>query len=456
MKKFLLAVTVLLSLAMSITVSAKDSEKLAYSSVLLSDKLYTVVSIKDGKYTTALNVYDTEALQVNLNTPSYTSYMYIKFRQAVPGSIELLMTDAEGNSSLRTIYPKYLHELIEIESDLSVIEITSPEKFTVCELELYGEGTLPLNVQKWEESFDECDILIISTHADDDTLFFGALTAENIAKNRLVQTAFVSNHPNESHRLNELLDGQWTLGVTAYPVIGTFRDHHSTSIQTAMTQYNSDEICEFLVKCIRQTRPAVVVTHDENGEYGHGAHMLVSSLTKTAFEYAGDISKYPELVKEHGTHDPQRLCIHLYKENPIKLDVHKTYAGLAGKSPFEIAEDAYSRHISQQVWDFKVTDKGTDDCTSFGIYAGSTTVYRDNDIMSGLSPLSPDIMSEAVTNMSEKTLPSPKAIQFGTESAEIKADKMSSDAFIICVIIALLTIVIFGLSETIKRIRMYK
>lgn len=455
MKKFLLAITVLLSLAMSITVSAKESEKLNYSSVLLSDKLYTVVSIKDGKYTTALNVYDTEALQVNLNTPSYTSYMYIKFRQTVPESLELLVADEAGNHTTRTVYPKYLHELIEIDSELSLIEITSPEKFAVCELELYGEGELPPNVQKWEKSFDECDILVISTHADDDTLFFGALTAENIAKGRLVQTAFVSDHPNEPHRLNELLDGQWALGVTAYPIIGNFRDYYSTTLQKALTQYNSDEICEFLVECIRRTKPGVVVTHDEKGEYGHGAHMLVSSVSKSAFEYAKDISKYPELVKEYGTHAAQRLIIHLCKENPIKLDVHKTYDELGGKSPFDIAKEAYSCHISQQKWDFKVTDKGTDDCSSFGVFAGNTAA-TDNDIMSTLKTITPDIMSEALTHFSGKTEPSHKSTHIDTTVSLDDDGKASNDTIFNCVIIALLTILIFAFSETVKRIRIYK
>ena len=49
-----------------------------------------------------------------------------------------------------------------------------------------------------------------------------------------------------------------------------------------------------LVKLIREFKPQVITTYDENGGYPHPDHIMTHKITMLAFEAAGDPEQYPE------------------------------------------------------------------------------------------------------------------------------------------------------------------
>ncbi|RZS87314.1 mycothiol S-conjugate amidase [Motilibacter rhizosphaerae] len=51
---------------------------------------------------------------------------------------------------------------------------------------------------------------------------------------------------------------------------------------------------EALVRVIREFRPQVVTTYDENGGYPHPDHIMCHRITSIAFDAAGDPAAYPE------------------------------------------------------------------------------------------------------------------------------------------------------------------
>lgn len=55
-----------------------------------------------------------------------------------------------------------------------------------------------------------------------------------------------------------------------------------------------DEAAGALVKLIREFRPQVITTYDENGGYPHPDHIMTHKITVVAFEGATDAEKYPE------------------------------------------------------------------------------------------------------------------------------------------------------------------
>jgi mycothiol S-conjugate amidase len=55
-----------------------------------------------------------------------------------------------------------------------------------------------------------------------------------------------------------------------------------------------DEAAGALVKLIREFRPHVVTTYDENGGYPHPDHIMTHKISMVAFDAAGDPEKYPE------------------------------------------------------------------------------------------------------------------------------------------------------------------
>ena len=71
------------------------------------------------------------------------------------------------------------------------------------------------------------------------------------------------------------------------------------------------------------------------------------------------------------------LIIHLWKENGIDMDWRQPLEAFGGKTAFEVAEDGFRCHISQQVTDYHVEDWGPWDNSLFGLYR--TTVGPDDD-----------------------------------------------------------------------------
>ncbi|MFC7217276.1 mycothiol conjugate amidase Mca [Streptomyces polyrhachis] len=54
-----------------------------------------------------------------------------------------------------------------------------------------------------------------------------------------------------------------------------------------------DEAAGELVRLIREFRPHVITTYDENGGYPHPDHIMTHKITMAAFEAAGDPTRYP-------------------------------------------------------------------------------------------------------------------------------------------------------------------
>lgn len=409
MKKLtiLLFSLVFLMLLLSLSAAADGiAEDVEFSCYKVADAPTDVTArVSDVSYTTSTQVNVGEVLEF---TPDgAASYIYLKFYGEAPkGGYTLRCYDGFGNESvLKCGENGYLHDTEMLPENTFRVLLSADVTFSLAEAQMFTSGTLPDEVQRWETVKNECDILILATHADDDTLFFGALAAENVAKQRLVQTAVLVNHGGELHRRNELLDGQWALGIKSYPIIGEYPDLYSMSLNNARNQYKNYDILGFIVETIRKSKPQVVVTHDFMGEYGHGAHRLLAALTSEAIELAARFENYPESAEVYGVHEPIKTYIHNYDENAILLDVDAVYEALGNRSPFEVATDAYSCHKSQQKWDFAVTKNGTDDCRTFGLY--KTNVECDltsNDMMNGVTPAVQEVSVPQELNTDAKML----------------------------------------------------
>ena len=55
-----------------------------------------------------------------------------------------------------------------------------------------------------------------------------------------------------------------------------------------------DEATEPLVKAVREFKPHVIITYDENGGYPHPDHLKVHSASMAAYEAAADPTRYPD------------------------------------------------------------------------------------------------------------------------------------------------------------------
>lgn len=283
----------------------------------------------------------------------------------------------EGKQPIQT--QGFLHEWVNLAGSSSdIITLTWEGPATLCDVVALGGSDIPDWVQLWRPAEGDCDILVLPTHADDEHLFLGgALTTALTTPGCEVQVAYMVNHNGEYYRPHELLNGLWAIGVDRYPVIPQFPDIYSDSLEHAEAIYDEQEVLNYQVSLINRFRPQIIVGHDLNGEYGHGAHMLNAHTLTLATEKAAEMPNGWETPK---------LYLHLYKENPIvlNLDTPQTTDDvqrkkLIGLTPFEMAQLGFAAHKSQQTY-FSVKQSGPYDCRKFGLYRSTVGADTGNDL----------------------------------------------------------------------------
>ena len=190
----------------------------------------------------------------------------------------------------------FLHEFILLPESSQTVTVLLPQqkmRLYKNEVRIFTDESVPDDVQIWAPPCERADIMLIPSHADDEILYMGGIAptygAELGARVQVVyMTEFRST--NQSVREHEKLDGLWADGVRFYPVCGNFRDVYCNDLADAKKKYDYQAAVDYLTDVIRRFKPQVVVTHDFNGEYGHGFHMLTASAAAQALENAADSS----------------------------------------------------------------------------------------------------------------------------------------------------------------------
>ena len=319
-------------------------------------------ALTDGAYYTENTEYFDPGTQITISADEAIDSLYIMWAYE-PEEWTLKIGDNEYSCGQNG----FLHEFVEIpeaeKGTRSVtIEITE-ERETIAEIYAFSEGELPDFVQKWEASYDKADILFLSTHADDEVLFFGTVIAQYVDQGDVrIQVAYYTDlSQSEPYRQNEQLNGLWAMGIRHYPQFGRFYDYYSESYDEAAGQYSYDEGLDYVVEIIRKYKPQVVVGQDiVNGEYGHGAHIWTAKLIADAIEISADPQQYAESAEAYGTWEVLKTYFHLYPENQIEFNARVPLQAFDGRTALEVAEAGYLQHQSQQWCWFYVSD-GYDD-----------------------------------------------------------------------------------------------
>lgn len=295
----------------------------------------------------------------------------------------------------------YLHEYIDIFktfNNITELTIKYNEDVKIGEIYIIGEGEIPEYVEIWEPPLDNnTDLLLFSTHSDDEQLFFLGLLPTYVAKGANVQVVYYVNHNDNPKRLHEQLHGLYTVGIRNYPVIGFIPDAYSESLNGAIKNIEKagltvDDAVNYQVEMIRRFKPSVVVGHDELGEYSHGQHILNTHTLKIALEKTNDKTYHEESYNKYGLWDAPKTYLHLYKENQIVMDYDTPLKYFDGLTAYEVSKKGYSKHNSQQ-WTWftkwingannsytKSTDIKTYSPNQFGLYktlVGEDTLKND-------------------------------------------------------------------------------
>lgn len=252
----------------------------------------------------------------------------------------------------------FLHEYIDVERKLGggITELTltfEQEPASLSEIYAFSYGSVPDWVQIWQPPCSRADLLLTSTHVDDEQLFFaGILPYYAGERGYAVQVVYFTDPFKYHDRPHEQLNGLWTVGVRNYPVCGTFVDKLSETADEAYKHqekygYTKDDMIRFQVAAIRRFKPHVVVGHDIKGEYGHGQHIINSETLMEALPLAADPDFDEESAAEYGVWDVPKTYIHLWGENKIVMDWDVPLERFGGKTAFQMSQEGFGCHKSQ-------------------------------------------------------------------------------------------------------------
>jgi LmbE family N-acetylglucosaminyl deacetylase len=150
-------------------------------------------------------------------------------------------------------------------------------------------------------------LLVVHAHPDDEVFSTGGLLAKHAAAGDRTVVVYCTNgeageildeslDPEEARprlgeiRRQEVAEAVRLLGVSDVRFLGYrdsgMKDTEDNNHPDAFMNVPVDAAAERLLAIIRETRPQVVVTYDEEGGYGHPDHIMANRITVHAFRRA--------------------------------------------------------------------------------------------------------------------------------------------------------------------------
>lgn len=355
------ALLVLLLIFMSAGAYAGEAENLTGSCKIgLCKSKRTAVRMTDGQYTTYWESEKTKNPYVTITSDRPVYGLYLCFR-AMPEHYEIQA--GSGSDKWTTVCDgdtRYWHVFYPLDGVKKIRIIADGDKKCVLgfnELFVFGEGEVPGWVQRWKEPAEKADVLFLVAHPDDELIFLGgAIPTYAVEMKKNVVVAYLSW--SNTTRRSEALNGLWEMGVRNYPVFGGFSDTYSSKAADAYKKIKGGKkaVLGWVTGLFRTYRPEVVVTHDINGEYGHGQHKMIADAAINCYDAAADGTQYTDVP---GAWQVKKLYIHLYGDetNRTAFDWTVPLESMDGRTGLELASSAYSLHKTQATASVKIRGK---------------------------------------------------------------------------------------------------
>ncbi len=334
--------------------------------------------LRDHDYT---SFYTGSALTITAPEGQQIGAIVLRWRTInMPGVI--IKTETKGQwKEVQRAEPDYASQYIALNAPVDKLRLTATSgKLELCEVQVFTPGEPGPDVQIWRDPPEKIDLMLFSTHPDDEVLWFGGLLPY-YAGEKDMDVLVVNAVYGWYFRRQELLDALWTCGIDIYPVMLGYPDTMASISETIeVWAQKNRQPKDRPVALIRQYRPDVVVLHDVDGEYGHSAHKTFCYLGQQAVNRAADETQHAESLKKWGAWDVPKTYIHLWGENQMRMDWNQPLSAFDGKTGLEVAAEAFQCHLSQVNKQYRVEDGGEYDNALFGLWrtsVGADLVKKD-------------------------------------------------------------------------------
>lgn len=351
----------------------------------------TFSNATDGDYTTKWISASgsSQTIDITIGAGSQIGGIYFIWSKA-PVSWTIYAVDSGGamTAILEGGTDRYLTQYVYIPAEYAayrrfrLLMTCASATVDIAELTVFGPGEGPYYAPIWEPLSGRVDLLTIAAHPDDEDLYLSVPAVTYADQGMRCATVFMTyGSASSSVRRYEAQESVWCLHNKGYPTMGNFQDIKTSTKELQMEYWPLEDVIGYIVEQIRKYKPSVIVTHDVNGEYGHGAHMLTEYATTLAFQYAGDASRYPASAQQYGTWNAGKLYVHLYGTNALNtMSLTTVLPSFGGRTVLQAVSDAYNRHDSQ-LPGRELPTSGDYDMRKFGLFASNLGADAAHDTM---------------------------------------------------------------------------
>ena len=318
------------------------------------------------------------------NSPKKPAYLCIQWG-VLPDRVRIRQTDADGALLSDAYAERVFDAVIPLSPAAKSMTISADASgMELARLALFSAGTLPAPFFPWQDTPKGMDYLIVSTHPDDDVLFMGGIIPTYGVERGYVGTVAYVVIPSRK-RVNEANLCARAMGAICRPLFLGFQDVNPKVKDKLENRFSQETVTLAFVRMLREYRPLVVFSHDVNGEYGHWQHKVVAAAIVDACRFAADPSYDALSYAEFGAWEVKKCYLHLYERNPLVMDIRTPLSSMGGRTAFQVAQDAFKLHKSQQNGRHIVeSETGRYPINRFGMAYG--TVEAGSDVFDNIDP----------------------------------------------------------------------
>lgn len=232
------------------------------------------------------------------------------------------------------------------------------------------------------------DLLVVCAHPGDEFLFFGGVLSV-CAGEQGRSAAVIYLAPGSPNRQALARSALSTLQTPVEAVFGGFPDVYTDTLANAQKFCDDKDVTAYLVSEIRRLRPAVIVTHEPEGEYGHGMHQLTAQCVTRAAQAAGNPKLYKGSQSNYGCFTPLRLFMHLSANTPVSIDRTAALSRFGGSTALELDRLAYATYADVDGYPLSPSDERLYTRADYGLAYSSVPTPDDlhGDLFFGLDEM---------------------------------------------------------------------